>query len=89
VHPALRAALHQQQGAPRIASAFRLTVGMLKTIEVLRHPPVAGPAQGLWYQGKALEVMAECFFAGRGSNRRDARARRKLVASVSSGQFRY
>jgi AraC-like DNA-binding protein len=34
-----------------------------KSIERLRLPPVAGPAVTLWYQSKALELMAECFFA--------------------------
>jgi hypothetical protein len=66
--PALRAVLHRQRGAPRIARVFRLTVGMRKAIEAFRHPPVAGPAQGLWYQGKALEVVAEFCFVREGED---------------------
>ena len=30
-----------------------------RAIEALRQPPLAGPAQNLWYQGKALEMMAQ------------------------------
>lgn len=66
LHPALRAVVHRQKGVPHIAGVFRLTVGMRKSIEAFRNPPVARPAQGLWYQGKALEVMAEFFFVREG-----------------------
>lgn len=61
--PALRAVLHSQKDACRIAGVFRLTVGMRKSIDAFRRPPVPEPAHGLWYQGKALEVLAEYAFA--------------------------
>jgi AraC-like DNA-binding protein len=67
LHPMLRGVLHHQNAPTPIASVFRLTVRMKQSIEAFRHPPVAGPARGLWYQGRALEIAAEFFFAREGA----------------------
>jgi AraC-like DNA-binding protein len=63
LHPMVRLALRQQRDAAMVAPPVRLTSHWRKGIERLRFPPVAGPAAALWYQGKALEVMAEFLFA--------------------------
>ena len=60
LNPALRGVLHRQQGASCTADAPSIQWGGLKTIETSGHPPIAGPALGLWYQGKALKVRAGC-----------------------------
>lgn len=78
LQPALRAMLRRQAEAPRIAGVFRLTVGMRKSIEAFRGPPVAGAAQGLWYQGKALEVAAEYCFAREDSEAASASRQRAV-----------
>ncbi len=63
LHPVVRLALRRQGDAGRVAPPVRLTTHWRKDIERLREPPVGGAAAGLWYQSKALELMAEFFFA--------------------------
>ena len=63
-HPVLRSVLREDRGDGGFAGLFRLTAALRKSIEVLRSPPVAGQGRNLWYQGKALELAAEFFFAG-------------------------
>jgi AraC-like DNA-binding protein len=74
----LRAVLHRQKGTPRIASVSRLTVGMRKSVEAFRQPPVSGPARDLWYKAKALEAMAEFFFVPE-AGQEPTRSRQKEV----------
>lgn len=62
LHPIVRLVLRQQVDTGKVASPFRLDAHLLKNIERLRVPPVAGPAVVLWYQSKALELMAQLFF---------------------------
>jgi AraC-like DNA-binding protein len=68
LHPVVRLALKGQTGGRKVASPQRLTTELRKTVERLRVPPVAGAAAGLWYQSKAVELMAEFFFAPGGVN---------------------
>jgi AraC-like DNA-binding protein len=63
LHPTVRLALRRQGGAAKVACPVRLATPLRERIERLRLPPVAGPAAALWYQSKALEFMAEFFFA--------------------------
>jgi AraC-like DNA-binding protein len=62
LHPVVRVALRSQGNAAMAMSRGRLTAHLRKQIEGLRLPPVMGPAAGLWFQGKALELIAEYFF---------------------------
>ena len=62
LHPVGRWALDSRFEGPRFSPIFRLTAALRGGIELLRHPPVKGPAQRLWYQGKALELLAEFLF---------------------------
>ena len=62
LHPVVRLALRQRQDSPRVSPPLRLAAAQRKDIERLRHPPVAGPAAALWYQSKALDLMAQFFF---------------------------
>lgn len=63
LQPVIRRSLRQESDAARVAPVARLPAHWRKSIERLRLPPVAGPAAALWYQSKALELMAEFFFA--------------------------
>ena len=40
-----------------------MTMQQRSVVASLTEPPVAKAAQVLWYQGKALELMAQFFFA--------------------------
>ena len=62
LQPVVRRSLRQERRAAMVAPLARLPSHWRKSIERLRLPPVTGPAAALWYQSKALELMAECFF---------------------------
>lgn len=82
--PVVRRALRSQLDAAVVAPPARLTSQWRRGIEGMRLPPVAGAAAVLWYQSKALEVMAEFFFApvnhGGGGGSRQRQVSRQLVA---------
>src|SRR5213079_489486 len=46
-----------------IAPVRLMTIQQRSVAATLAEPPVAKAAQVLWYQGKALELMAQFFFA--------------------------
>ncbi|MBI5387972.1 MAG: helix-turn-helix transcriptional regulator [Verrucomicrobia bacterium] len=58
----LRRALRPESHGRSISEVERLTPALRKAVEGMRQPPVSGAAQHLWYQGKALELMAQFFF---------------------------
>ncbi len=87
LHPIVRLALRQQREAAMVAPPVRLTAHWRKGIERLRLPPVTGPAAALWYQSKALELMAECFFArvnkdGGGGPRQQQVSRQRVERAI-------
>ena len=61
--PLARRALGQPVGAACLSAVSHLGGELKRLAESLRAPAVSGPALGVWYQGKALELMAEFFFA--------------------------
>jgi AraC-like DNA-binding protein len=63
LHPLVRQTMRRTGEAAKVAAPVHLTAQMRKRIESLRQPPVTGPAATLWYQSKALELMAEFCFA--------------------------
>lgn len=79
LHAVGRWALDPRLAGPRFSSVFRLTTGLRAHIDLLRNPPVTGPARNVWYQGKALEVLAEFLFA-KGDETQSAPSRQKQVA---------
>jgi len=83
LHPVVRLALRQHRDAAMVAPPVRLPTHWRKGIERLRLPPVTGSAAALWYQSKALEVMAEFFFApvnkdGGGGSRQQQVSRQRV-----------
>lgn len=87
LHPIVRLALRHQRGVAAVAPSVRLTTHWRKGIEQLRLPPVAGPAAALWYQSKALELMAEFFFApvnqdGGGGSRQQQVSRERVERAI-------
>ena len=62
LHPLIRATLSENQSATGIGPVMPLTPAQQQIVTSLRNPPVFAAAQGLWYQGKAAELMAQLFF---------------------------
>jgi len=80
VHRVLRSALRPEEGGAALSSIRPLPASLRKWIETVRHPDVAGAAQGLWYESKALELMTWLFFL-RPDQDTPAPTRRQSVAS--------
>jgi AraC family transcriptional regulator len=59
LHPVIRHALRPQSTGPRLSEVQPLTPALRKWVEGLRLPALTGPALGLWYQAKSLEILAQ------------------------------
>jgi len=62
LHPLIRATLGGKRSVTGVGSAMSLNAAQQQIVTSLRNPPVFAAAQGLWYQGKAAELMAQLFF---------------------------
>jgi AraC family transcriptional regulator len=60
--PQLRAAIFPEKERPIISSARPMTSEQHQVVASLLRPPVSKPAQSLWYQSKALELMSHFLF---------------------------
>jgi AraC-like DNA-binding protein len=58
-HPLVRAMLSGKHHVSGVVPAFPMTSQWLQLVASLRHPPVHGVAQRLWYHSNALELLAE------------------------------
>jgi AraC-like DNA-binding protein len=66
LHPVVASALRPDASLqPPFAPPIPLSGEWRETVELFRNPPVPQAAAGLWYESKALELMAEMFFIGR------------------------
>ena len=61
--PQLRAAIFPKKESPIVSSARPMTAEQHQVVASLLKPPVSKPAQSLWYQSKALELMSHFLFA--------------------------
>lgn len=61
--PVVRDALRSTPAGRRVSAVQPLTAPLRKYVETLRAPEAAGPARKVWYQAKAVELMAHLFFA--------------------------
>jgi AraC-like DNA-binding protein len=83
LHPVARKAMMGEGGSEHTAAQIRFGSSLRRLAAALREPPFEGPAQGLWYQGKAMELVAELFFLPAGTSagtatRRDETARLRV-----------
>jgi len=62
LHPLIREALAGKRSVTGVGTALPLNTAQQQIVASLRNPPVFAAAQGLWYQGKAAELMAQLFF---------------------------
>jgi AraC family transcriptional regulator len=60
--PVVRYAIRPRSPVAQLSPALPLTPAMRKFADELRDPRLSGPALGLWYQAKALELAAHFFF---------------------------
>lgn len=60
--PLLRAAVFPGKERSIVSAARPMSVGQRTVVSTLLQPPVSKPAQSLWYQSKALELMAHFLF---------------------------
>jgi AraC family transcriptional regulator len=60
--PQLRAAIFPEKERPIISVARPMTSEQHQVVATLLRPPVSKPAQSLWYQSKALELMSHFLF---------------------------
>ena len=63
LEPQLRAAIFPEKKGPIVSSARPMTMEQHQVVGTLLKPPVSKPAQSLWYQSKALELMSHFLFA--------------------------
>lgn len=63
LEPQLRAAIFSRKEHPIVSSARPMTAEQHQVVSTLLTPPVSKPAQSLWYQSKALELMSHFLFA--------------------------
>ncbi len=87
LHPVLRGAVRNSADGQCVCAGFGPVGRLRQRVESLRAPPVSGPARGLWYQGKALELMAEFFFlpaeaTPTGGHRRKQVARQRVERAI-------
>lgn len=62
LHPLIRAVLAGKRSVTGVGPSVPLNAAQQQIVTSLRNPPVFAAAQGLWYQGKAAELMAQFFF---------------------------
>jgi AraC family transcriptional regulator len=62
LEPTMRAAIFDSKGRSHVSSPRGMTVEQRQVVASLADPPVPKAAQVLWYQSKALELMAHFLF---------------------------
>ena len=65
LEPEIRRILFGKKEENVVAPARPMTMQQRSVVASLTEPPVTKAAQVLWYQGKALELMAQFFFASK------------------------
>src|SRR4051812_31307549 len=63
LEPQLRAAIFPEKEQAIVSSTRPMTTEQHHVVATLLKPPVSKPAQSLWYQSKALELMSHFLFA--------------------------
>jgi len=63
LEPEIRRIIFGDKNKTVVAATRPMTIQQRGVVASLAEPPVAKAAQGLWYQSKALELMAHFFFA--------------------------
>lgn len=78
--PLVREVVAGQGEVSAVAATSRLTSRQQQLLASLREPPVLAAAQALWYQAKALEVVADLFFLAPGGQELFCQRQQRLSA---------
>ena len=60
--PLIRSILNSEESTSGVGPPAAMSARQERIVKSLRQPPVLARAQGLWYRGKALEVVSEFLF---------------------------
>jgi AraC-like DNA-binding protein len=88
LHPLIRSAVKSRSVTPGIGPVEPLNATQMELVNSLRAPPVFGAAQRLWFEGKAVELMAHFLFKPEGDEffctrqHRLARERAEQVVAI-------
>jgi len=80
LHPLVREVVAGRGETSAVAATSRLTSRQQQLLASLREPPVLAVAQTLWYQAKALEVVADLFFLTPGGEELFCQRQQRLSA---------
>ena len=80
LHPLVREVAAGGGETSAVAPTTRLTSRQQQLLTSLREPPVLAAAQALWYQAKALEVVADLFFLTPGGQELFCQRQQRLSA---------
>lgn len=80
LHPLVQEVIAGRGEASTVAPPTRLTSRQQQLLASLREPPVLAAAQALWYQAKALEVVADLFFLTPGGEELFCQRQQRLSA---------
>ena len=80
LHPLVREVVAGKGETSAVAPIARLTSRQQQLLASLREPPVLAAAQALWYQAKALEVVADLFFLTPGGEELFCQRQQRLSA---------
>ncbi len=80
LHPLVREVVAGKGEVSAVAPTSRLTSRQQQLLASLREPPVLAAAQALWYQAKALEVVADLFFLTPGGEELFCQRQQRLSA---------
>lgn len=80
LHPLVRDVVAGRGETSTVAPTTRLTSRQQQLLASLREPPVLAAAQALWYQAKALEVVADLFFVTPGGQELFCQRQQRLSA---------
>jgi AraC-like DNA-binding protein len=80
LHPLVRDVIAGRGETSAVAPTTRLSSRQQQLLASLREPPVLAAAQALWYQAKALEVVADLFFLTPGGQELFCQRQQRLSA---------
>lgn len=80
LHPLVRDVVAGRGETSTVAPTTRLTSRQQQLLASLREPPVLAAAQALWYQAKALELVADLFFLTPGGQELFCQRQQRLSA---------
>jgi AraC family transcriptional regulator len=80
LNPLVREVVAGRGDTSAVAPTTRLTSRQQQLLASLREPPVLAAAQALWYQAKALEVVADLFFLTPGGQELFCQRQQRLSA---------